>query len=219
MKRALAILAAVAVLTPACTGTVSALAALEKWTADPATGSKICIMFWDDSEDALAAARWSGPAMDGKAEGRGTLQYVTRGKDGRETTAQGEAAMKAGKLDGKASLRWSDGTTYDGYYKEGLKDGKGIGRWPDGRVYEGDYKAGLPDGQGVLREADGRVFAGEFKNGWPDGKVLLRWPNGATYEGDYRQGQREGFGVVKDPTGKVVYSGQWKNDKPVQKAD
>lgn len=34
---------------------------------------------------------------------------------------------------------WSDGSIFEGYYKEGLKDGTGSYTWPDGSSYKGNY--------------------------------------------------------------------------------
>lgn len=143
----------------------NALAA-EQWATDPANGSRICIFLGDDLT--LVAANWSGPAVGGLAEGQGKLQYVLKDKSGKETKAQADAEMQAGKLSGKASIKWSDGDSYDGYYRDGLRNGQGAFKFADGRTYEGNFTNGVPNGYGVSRDAaDKIVHDGEWKDGKP----------------------------------------------------
>ena len=197
---------------------IASAAPVEGWTTDPNTGGKICIVFSYEGATLLSAS-WSGPVVDGNADGKGLLKYVFKDDDGKEIKGQADSEMKAGKLNGKVSFTWSDGASFDGYYKEGLAEGKGKKKYASGSVYDGDWKNGLPNGKGVLKNDDGRIFDGDWKDGYLDGKVTLTWPSGQTYVGDYKKGQRDGYGVVKNAAGAVIYSGEWKNDKPVKKAD
>jgi hypothetical protein len=149
------------------TGATAFAAPFERWVTDPASGGRICIMVWDESLKVISAS-WSGPLVDGKAEGKGTLNYIYREKDGKETKGQADAEMKAGKLDGYVSMKWSDGETYDGFYKDGLREGKGAFKYADGRVYEGDWKGSKQNGYGVGKSADGKVIHdGQWKDGNP----------------------------------------------------
>lgn len=163
----------------------------EQWATDPATGVKIGIVFTAD-DATLVSASWSGPAAGGLAEGQGKLQFVIKDKAGKEAKAQCEAEMKAGKLNGKVSMVWSDGDTFDGYYRDGLRDGQGLYRWASGASYDGEWKEGLYEGKGVLKLADGR-----------------------SYEGDFRKSKQNGFGVGRDASGKVIHEGEWKDGAPV----
>ncbi len=45
--------------------------------------------------------------------------------------------MKNNKRDGFGVRIWSDGSQYDGLFKEGLPDGHGVYKWGDGSVYKG----------------------------------------------------------------------------------
>lgn len=84
--------------------------AAESWVADPKTGAKIG---WDSPSIALTSASWSGPVADGKAEGKGTLVIsATNTITGEGFTGQLEAEMAAGKLNGKARGKWSNGDTF-----------------------------------------------------------------------------------------------------------
>lgn len=163
-----------------------AQAAAEIWTADPATGGKIGLMFMVDGCTVLSVS-WSGPVIGGKAEGKGQLNYAYKEKNGTEYKVQADGEMKAGKLDGKVSIKYSDGEAYDGDYKDGLREGKGAYKFVDGRTYEGDWKAGKMEGYGVGRGPDGKVLHdGQWKDGLPVEKpkteMVLGIPWGATEE-------------------------------------
>ena len=167
----------------------NALAA-ETWVADPNTGTKIG---WSSTDWVLLKASWNGPAVGGKAEGKGELDATIRYKDGTTIQAKGEAEMLAGLLDGKTSFKYSNGDSYDGAYKQGVRAGQGIYRFKNGAYYDGNWKDGEYDGKGILKYADGRI-----------------------YEGDFVKDQPEGFGIGKDATGKVIHEGQWKGGMPFE---
>ena len=144
----------------------TALAA-EQWAADPANGSKICIVFTGDNVT-LVSASWSGPEAGGLADGQGKLQFVYRDKAGKETKVQADAEMKAGKLDGKVSMKWSGGDAFEGTYKNGLRE-SGTLRWAGGLSYEGEWKNGQPNGHGLGRNSAGNIY---FEGQWQDGKPM-----------------------------------------------
>ncbi len=173
-------------------GTASAA---ETWVTDPKTGTKIG---WSSADWVIAAGSWTGPAVNGKAEGKGELDSTIRYKDGKTEQFKGEVEMLAGLLDGKAVIKFSSGDSFEGYYKQGQKNGLGIYRDASGAYYEGNWKNNAGDGKGFQKFADGR-----------------------TYEGDFINGQPDGVGVGKDATGKVIHEGQWKNGMPLEvlKAD
>ena len=200
----------------------------DSWVADSKTG---CQIGWVSGSYNVTAASWSGSSVDGKAEGKGALTVTIRNKDGKELQGQGDAEMKAGKLDGKASLKWSSGDSYDGYYKSGRCEGKGVYKFPNGDTYDGDWKNGkmegtgiykkpdggyskgewkssVMDGKGEIHWANGQINIGDFKNGWAEGKGIIKYSNGNTYEGDIVKGNPAGKGVLKDPSGKVIYEGE-----------
>ena len=185
--------------------------AAEAWTTDPKTGCKIGLVFLSDGST-LVSASWSGPVVDGKAEGKGTLTVTVRGKDGKDFQGQGEAEMIAGLLDGKNALKWSNGDSYDGYYKAGLREGKGIYKFTNGIIYEGDWKNGVYDGKGTIKWPDGRTYDGDWKDGKHDGKGVMKWPDGQIYDGEWKNGDPNGVGIEKIPKGDV-YDGEWKDGK------
>lgn len=144
-----------------------AMATNEKWVNDPTNSIKFCIVVWDENVN-IVSASWIGPAVNGVAEGYGKLQYVFKGKDGKETTVQADGEMFAGKLNGKVNIKWSDGDSYIGNYKNGVREGQGIFKFGVGNTYDGEWKAGLQNGYGTSRNSKGEiVHEGEWSNGEP----------------------------------------------------
>lgn len=180
--------------------------AAEVWTTAPKTRGQICVILADG--ETLISAAWSGPLVGGKAEGSGRLIYTYKNKDGKETTAAADAAMKAGKLDGRASIKWSDGDAYVGFYKEGLREGKGVFLFADGRSYDGDWKKSKMDGKGLYKFANGEAYEGDFVAGAREGKGVYRWPSGQVYEGDWLGDKESGKGRIKYATGET-YEGDF----------
>jgi len=45
-------------------------------------------------------------------------------------------------MHGEGKFKWSDGRSYEGFYKDDKKDGYGVFIWPDGRKYSGEWKNG-----------------------------------------------------------------------------
>ena len=148
--------------------------AAEAWTTDATTGVKIGIVFRPDGLT-LVSAKWTGPAVDGKAEGKGLLTYVYKEKDGTEIKAQADAEMKAGLMDGIVSIKWSSGDSYNGDYKGGLLAGKGTYKYASGHVYEGDFKNGSSEGKGIYKWPDGAVYEGDWVNDKKEGKGIYNW--------------------------------------------
>ena len=141
-----------------------ALAASPTWAADPASGVKVG---WVSGKFTLIAATWSGPAIDGKADGKGNLTVTVRHTNGKEYKASGEAELKAGLLEGQVKMTWSDGDAFDAIYMAGRLQ-KGIWKIADGRTYEGEFKDGQPHGYGVGKNAAGKVIHdGQWQNGLP----------------------------------------------------
>lgn len=93
-------------------GGTTALAA-ESWVADPVTGTRICYVH---DTLTLTSASWSGSAVDGKADGSGKLTMTFKGKDDKTYSFTGDAEMKAGIINGRVAIKWSDGYSYDGTY-------------------------------------------------------------------------------------------------------
>ena len=55
------------------------------------------------------------------------------------------------------------------------KHGKGKFLWSDGSQYEGDFKDNNIEGYGVYIWWDGRKYSGEWKNNKMEGKGVFTW--------------------------------------------
>jgi hypothetical protein len=47
-------------------------------------------------------------------------------------------------------MKWADGQSYKGEFKNGLKHGKGTYIYPSGNEYIGDYRLGMKHGTGYF---------------------------------------------------------------------
>ncbi len=145
----------------------------EQWVTDPKSGAKIG---WTVPHYTLKSASWSGPAVDGKAEGKGALAVTVVSALGETITGQFDGEMLAGKLHGQGSMKTSNGDTYTGSFADGMMDGKGVYKWGarNGRYYEGEFKNGEQNGYGVYKEANGKViYEGEWKDSAPATRPLI----------------------------------------------
>jgi hypothetical protein len=209
---------------------------------DTKTAAKICIEFLREGFR-LESVSWSGPIVDGKAEGKGHLSWVYVEKDGTKKSVQGDVEMKAGFMDGKATITMSNGASYDGYLKAGQFEGKCIFLTGDGGSYEGTFKANALDVWGKRKQANGDVYEGEYRDGvangkgkmtspraglvyegdWKDGvgdgQGVYRWANGKSYQGAIKNNRPHGYGVMRDANGKVEYEGEWNNGAKAKTAD
>ncbi|XP_051872178.1 alsin isoform X4 [Pristis pectinata] len=112
--------------------------------------------------------------------------------------------------------------TYEGRWLAGKPHGKGVLRWPDGRSYSGDFKNGLEDGYGelivpckALKKND--HYQGHWKEGKMHGHGIYKYATGEVYEGSFQDNMRHGHGLLR--SGKLTSScpsmfiGQWAQDK------
>ncbi|MFY9696436.1 MAG: hypothetical protein WA776_18320 [Xanthobacteraceae bacterium] len=109
------------------------------WITD-AHGCKV----WDSSPSAGESVTWSGPCVDGYAQGKGTLAWFVNGKP--YGTYEGE--LKGGHYDGEGTQIWPSGARYDGGWKSDRADGHGTYRNPQGDVCSGKWLSGCFQGLG-----------------------------------------------------------------------
>ena len=64
-----------------------------------------------------------------------------------------------------------------------IRDGHGKYIYTDGTVYEGNWKNDKKHGKGKIIYSDGEVYEGEWKNGKMDGKGKYTYSNGEVQEG------------------------------------
>ena len=169
------------------------------WMSDLKTGAQVGYVLKEGlTEDKPLSVSWTGPIVNGKAEGKGTLVIVFKReiqekKDQNmqltsfhqiiQTTIQGEAEMVGGMLEGAASLKTlventnlsrgdksSYSGSFDGFFASGLEEGLGKKMWMDKVLFDGQWKAGGED-SGYLMKTGGRAWAYTFEGEIRDGKA------------------------------------------------
>ncbi len=101
---------------------------------------------------------YSGPCMNGLAEGKGVVQG----------TARYEGDFKAGHKHGRGVKTWANGDRYEGDFVEDRKEGHGKYTWGRGpwagESYEGGYLDDKRQGFGTYRWPSGDVYSGPWEN-------------------------------------------------------
>ena len=92
---------------------------------------------------------------------------------------------------------------------------EGTMKYSDGSVYEGSWYCGKRQGVGIYRFSDGSRFKGEFVDDRMSGYGQLVWPDGSRYVGEFHKGCRHGKGKEYDEHGCVRYDGLWRKNVPV----
>lgn len=156
-----------------------AQSATPEWIADPTNG---CRVRNTDAQPNVAVS-WSGKCPNGRAEGRGLLQWFRDGKP-------------AGR--------------YDGELRDGMKNGRGVYTFVTGGRYDGEWRDGKRTGRGVMMYSSGNRYEGEFVNDKRHGRGIFTYTDGSRYEGEWRNDLPNGVGTSKQPDGST-YSGTWTN--------
>lgn len=129
---------------------------------------------------------WSGPCMDGYADGAGTLAWFADGKPG----SRYEGTLVRGQRQGEGYSQLKDGTQYEGGFFQDRRHGKGIELAIDRSRYEGEWKEDYEDGVGTKTYATGGRYEGQWKDGLFHGKGKATYIGGQVYEGEFREGVR-----------------------------
>ncbi len=183
-----------------CAGSAHA----DSWVKDPRTG---CQIWNSDSDSSKDVATWSGGCKDGKASGRGVLDWIHDG----ELIGTYEGEMENGRIHGIGDLqvRARSGDGFDrmkGSFKMGEPDGYVVFEGANGDRFEGVFEDGDKDGFGFSEDKDGNVYEGQFEDGKPHGFGYYKAVGGIEYFGDFKAGQRDGIGMLIDESG--IYLGE-----------
>jgi hypothetical protein len=111
-----------------------------------------------------------------------------------------------------ATLRFADGTRYEGEQKNSKPHGRGIMLFPTGDVYDGDFRDGKREGSGVYTFKTGVKYTGQFKDDVYNGHGKLEFPNQDVYEGEFRDGNYNGRGTFTFHDGRQQ-TGTWVDGK------
>ena len=126
----------------------------------------------------------------------------------------GDLIYPSMKREGKGTLTYKDNSGYyEGEWQQDVCHGHGTMKYKDGSVYEGSFFNGLPHGHGLLKYADGKtMYLGDFREGKKDGVGLHHYANGDRYSGGFVLGKRHGKGEAQYASG-ALYRGLWHKDK------
>lgn len=114
-------------------------------------------------------------------------------------------------IDGKP-YKCSDGSTYEGAWRDGQMNGKGKRTWAENNYYDGQWVEGKMHGYGKRVWASKAVYEGFWKAGEFYGQGRLTRPSGYVHDGEWVDGHRNGRGQMIYSNGDVV-SGIWRDDK------
>ena len=106
----------------------------------------------------------------------------------------------------------SDGSKYEGEFKDGILNGQGTFTSSGGSKYVGKFRNGKRNGHGTFTSPDGSKYVGKFRKGKRNGQGIFTWSDGGKYEGEWKNGVFHGQGAVTLADGEK-YVGDWKNNK------
>jgi len=104
-------------------------------------------------------------------------------------------------INSNSTYSWDNGDRYKGQKNsDGSRSGLGAYYWNSGTIYFGSFSNNLMDGYGICISLDG--------------SHTNNCPNSRYYVGNWSNGQKSGKGTCYDETGKLIYYGDFSNDKP-----
>ncbi|KAJ8003567.1 hypothetical protein DPEC_G00149690 [Dallia pectoralis] len=164
----------------------------------------------------LGAGNWAEPPISRTAS-------YTFYKDGHLKEATYEGRWLAGKPNGRGVVKWSDGRTYTGTFKNGLEDSFGEYIIPNKTLnkndhYQGYWKEGKMHGLGTFKYASGEMYEGFFKDNMRHGHGMLRSgtlnsSSPSVFIGQWVHDKKTGYGVFDDITRGEKYMGMWQDDQ------
>ena len=148
---------------------------------------------------------------NGKAHGKGRMVW--------ENGLEVEGRWVNGDIvEGRSTF--SDGSSYEGEYKNYQHHGYGERYWPKGGSYKGRWKNGKQHGKGVqiykgMEDVGIWVikYDGQFLEDKPNGNASITYSDGSSYKGKVTDGDRDGYGEYIYPDRESTYKGYWKENK------
>jgi serine phosphatase RsbU (regulator of sigma subunit) len=124
--------------------------------------------------------------------------------------AHAQECLSGNCEEGQGKLRYLDGSTYEGGFRQGKREGKG--RWTalSGEWYEGGWHQDLRNGQGQWHRPNGERYSGSWKNNARYGEGRYVWQDSSFYLGEWYSDRRFGRGVMTYASG-LIYDGSWED--------
>jgi hypothetical protein len=104
--------------------------------------------------------------------------------------------MVRGQISGEGKLKYKNGDSYIGTFKDGRRDGKGYTAFANGDQHEGGYSNDMANGPGILLKREGSEYKGDWKDGKFDGFGSIKYALGGGYAGAWKAGEFHGKGVL-----------------------
>ncbi len=123
-----------------------------------------------------------------------------------------EGFFKENKMEGRGRLLNIEGFIYDGEFKNNLACGYGKYVGLDGTVYKGTWDNNKQNGIGDVTYNDNSHYIGNFVDGFKNGKGKFFFPEGNIYDGNFYNNEIKGEGLYKWRDGRI-YMGIWENNK------
>ena len=123
-----------------------------------------------------------------------------------------EGFFKENKMDGRGRLLNIEGFIYDGEFKNNLASGYGKYVGLDGTIYKGTWVNNKQNGIGDVTYSDNSHYIGNFIDGLKNGKGKFFFPEGNSYEGNFINNEIKGEGIYKWRDGRI-YIGFWEENK------
>jgi hypothetical protein len=160
--------------------------------------------------------KYWGDTKDGKPDGEGEAEYKN------EDCYDGEWVN--GMYVGKGTYKWADGRVYTGHFKNSQQNGDGhLVYKTTGNEYNGNWTDGDFEGFGIYTWKDGDIYKGDFHRGLRSGQGTYISAGGdinncagcRRYEGSWYNNVKNGRGSCLDVNGRLLYAGDFRDDKPV----
>ena len=98
------------------------------------------------------------------------------------------AEMTKNPETGQTTIRWNDGSVYQGQTYYGEIKGVGTMIYPDNSKYCGSWERDLPNGKGTFQTPEGIMYTVNFENGIPHGKGVIQDLDGRKYTARWVRG-------------------------------
>lgn len=103
---------------------------------------------------------------------------------------------------------WSNGTKYDGVWKNNKLNGKGTLTYANGDKYVGNFVNNKKSGSGTYTWKNGDIYTGNWSNDKMSGSGVYKFKNGDKYSGNWDAGFMNGKGTYTFRSGKTL-TGVW----------
>jgi len=119
----------------------------------------------------------------------------------------------SGKPSGNGTMRFNDGSVYNGEWQNSVMFGVGVCTYADGLTkYDGAWENGMPHGQGYFIYSNNDRYDGSWINGCMEGRGVYTFQNSEKYDGGWKENKHHGNGKFTYESGNI-YDGQWRYGK------